>query len=85
MADCIDTYYLESHLGRHLEFLEIPKDDKCHQSDFEYSWSQHSKNIKTFSMLFKSRSSYGSAGLKWAWHLNLLSMARVKNYLGKMN
>ena len=28
MADCIDIYYLGSHLGRHLEFLKMPKDDK---------------------------------------------------------
>ena len=28
MADCIDIYYLGSHLGRHLKFLEMPNDDK---------------------------------------------------------
>ena len=28
MVDCIDIYYLGSHLGRHLEFFEMPKDDK---------------------------------------------------------
>ena len=28
MADCIYIHYLGSHLGRLLEFLEMPKDDK---------------------------------------------------------